>query len=74
MEMTLNVKGEERVELMQGPKAGRAWKLRKGVIEVGERGRAEVRLLGLPTCPVVSQTICWDMRPIPPWELQKGRG
>lgn len=35
--MTLIVKDGERVELMQDPEAGRAWKLRKGVIEVAKR-------------------------------------
>lgn len=36
-EMTLTMKDGERVESRQGPKAGRAWKLRKGVMEFGER-------------------------------------
>lgn len=37
---------------MQGLKAGRTWKLRKGIRGWGE-GRAKSRLLGLLTCPVV---------------------
>lgn len=65
------MKDGEKVELIQGPQAGRAWKLGKEVIEVGERGRAEVGPLGLLTCPVVPQIICWDMHPVPPWELRK---
>ena len=71
-EMTLELKDGERVELMQGPKAGRAWELGRGIIEVAERER--VRPLDFLTCPVVPQTICWDTHPFPPLEVQKGRG